>query len=100
MNTPSITPENGKSAVNALKGAFTRVNWLSTYHYAARCLCLSAALLCLLHLKIYVDLYQWGALLSTGLAASSLVFALMAFATEGLTLFVVTCFAVLTALAF
>lgn len=100
MNTPSITPENGKSAVNALKGAFFLVNWLSVYHYTARCLCLSSALLCLIHLKIYVDLYQWGALLSTGLAASSLVYALLAFSTDGLTLFVVTCFAVLTALAF
>lgn len=80
--------------------ALNSIHWTRFYHFAARTVCGVSALLCLIHLQRYAELYQWGALPSAGQAFISVMLCLVSFIATDAALFLVACFAVLTALSF
>lgn len=72
----------------------------SAYRAFGRGIGLTCTALCLFQWFDYYSLHQWGALPSLGQLLISGVLMLVAFTTDGVHLFMVDCFAVLTALSF
>lgn len=83
--------------MNAL---FAQITPESAYRTLGRGIGLLSAGLCLFQWFDYYSLHQWGSLPSLGQLLISLVLMLVAFTTDGFNLFLVACFAVLTALSF
>lgn len=83
--------------MNAL---FSQINPKSVYRALGRGTVLICTGFCLFQWFDYYNLNQWGALPSLGQLLIMLVLMLVAFTIEGVHLFLVACFAVLTALSF
>jgi hypothetical protein len=83
--------------MNAL---FAPITLESAYRTCGRGIALTCAALCLFQWFDYYNLHQWGSLPSLGQLLISGVLMLVAFTTDGAHLFLVACFAVLTALSF
>lgn len=83
--------------MNAL---FAPITLESAYRALGRGIGLTCAALCLFQWFDYYNLHQWGSLPSLGQLLISWVLMLVAFTTDGVHLFLVACFAVLTALSF
>ena len=79
---------------------FAPITLESTYRVLGRGIGLTCAVLCLFQWFDYYNLHSWGALPSLGQLLISLVLMLVALTTDGFHLFVIACFAVLTALSF
>lgn len=79
---------------------FAPITLESIYRAFGRGIGLTCATLCLFQWFDYYNLHHLGALPSLGQLLISLVLMLVAFATDGVHLFMVACFAILTALSF
>lgn len=83
--------------MNAL---FAPITLESAYRALGRGIGLVCTGFCLFQWFDYYNLHQWGSLPSLGQLLISGVLMLVAFTTDGVHLFLVACFAVLTALSF
>ena len=79
---------------------FAQITPESAYRTLGRGIGLTCAALCLFQWFDYYSLHQWGSLPSLGQLLISGVLMMVAFTTDGVHLFMVACFAVLTALSF
>ena len=79
---------------------FVQITPESAYRTLGRGIGLTCAALCLFQWFDYYSLHQWGSLPSLGQLLISGVLMMVAFTTDGFNLFLVACFAVLTALSF
>ena len=79
---------------------FAQITPESAYRTLGRGIGLTCAALCLFQWFDYYSLHHWGALPSLGQLLISGVLMMVAFTTDGVHLFMVACFAVLTALSF
>lgn len=79
---------------------FAQITPESAYRTLGRGIGLTCAALCLFQWFDYYSLHQWGSLPSLGQLLISGVLMMVAFTTDGFKLFLVACFAVLTALSF
>lgn len=86
--------------MNLITALFSHITLESTYRAFGRGIGLTCATLCLFQWFDYYNLHQWGSLPSLGQLLISGVLMLVAFTTDGAHLFLVACFAVLTALSF
>ncbi|MFZ1345158.1 hypothetical protein [Thiothrix eikelboomii] len=86
--------------MNPFTALFAPITLESAYRALGRGIGLTCAALCLFQWFDYYSLHQWGALPSLGQLLISGVLMLVAFTTDGFKLFLVACFAVLTALSF
>lgn len=79
---------------------FSQIDPKSVYRALGRGTVLICTALCLFQWFGYYGLHHWGSLPSLGQLLISGVLMLVAFTTNGVHLFMVACFAVLTALSF
>lgn len=86
--------------INDAPASFSQIDPKSAYRAFGRGIGLTCAVLCLFQWFGYYNLHQWGSLPSLGQLLISGVLMLVAFTTDGVHLFLVACFAVLTALSF
>ena len=86
--------------MNSINARFAPITPESAYRALGRGISLLCAGLCLFQWFDYFSLHPWGSLPSLGQLLISGVLMLVAFTTDGFNLFLVACFAVLTALSF
>ena len=86
--------------MNSITALFAQIDPKSVYRALGRGIGLTCAALCLFQWFDYYSLHHWRALPSLGQLLVSGVLMLVAFTTDGFKLFLVACFAVLTALSF
>lgn len=86
--------------MNSINVLFAQITLESAYRALGRGIGLACCVLCLFQWFDYYNLHHLGALPSLGQLLISLVLMLVAFATDSVHLFMVACFAILTALSF